>query len=73
MLLNQIRVLLSEISVVPIYEEMTPYHEALRRYAEMGFGVVDFSVVTRTREGDAIELDCLLERMRGEHGRKLWG
>jgi FkbM family methyltransferase len=71
--LHQIQVLLSEISVIPIYEEMTPYHEALRQYADFGFGLVDFSVVTRTREGHAIELDCLLERRRAELGRKLWG
>jgi FkbM family methyltransferase len=64
--LNQVRVLLSEIFVVPIYEEMTPYYQALRRYTDLGFGVVDFSVVSRTREGHAIELDCLLERTRGE-------
>ncbi len=68
--LDHIQLLLSEVSVVPIYEEMTPYYEALRQYSDLGFGVVDVSAVSRTREGDAIELDCLLERTRGTRGNR---
>lgn len=60
--LDRVAVLLSEISVIPIYEDMTAWHEALRWYAELGFGIRDLSVVSRDAGGHIIELDCLLDR-----------
>lgn len=60
--LERVAVLLSEISVIPIYEDMTPWHDALRVYAELGFGVRDLSVVSRSARGHVIEWDCLLDR-----------
>jgi len=63
--LDRVAMLLSEISVIPIYEDMTPWHDALRWYAELGFGVRDMSVVSRNAAGHVIEWDCLLDRRLG--------
>jgi len=52
----------SEVSVIPIYENMTPYLKALSIYEEMGFELVDLIVVNRTEDGRVIEFDCRMVR-----------
>lgn len=52
----------SEISVQPIYEDMTPYTSSLAAYHALGFRLVDLQVVTRDRNGLIVEYDCLMAK-----------
>jgi len=69
--LSQLVGVLAELSVLPIYEQSPPLHEAIRLYQDAGFDLVDLSLVTRTIDGRLLELDGLFVRRppRGvEHG-----
>jgi FkbM family methyltransferase len=52
----------SEVSVVPIYENMMPYTDALAAYHGMGFELMHLQVVNRTGSGGVLEYDCLMAR-----------
>jgi len=52
----------SEVSIIPIYERMTPYTEALALYHSMGFELIDLQVVSRTETGAVREYDCLMAK-----------
>jgi len=58
--LRQIVCLLSEISVVPIYEDMPHYLGVLKRYEEHGFAVTGFYPISRKEDMSIIEVDCTL-------------
>jgi FkbM family methyltransferase len=58
----QIVGLQSELSVKPIYEGMPHYIEALAAYEAAGFELQNLSVVSRTREGGLLELNCFMKR-----------
>jgi FkbM family methyltransferase len=53
--------ILSEVSLVSIYEGMPHWTESIRLYEEAGFGVVGMFPVNRA-DGRVIEYDCLLAR-----------
>ena len=51
----------SEVSLIPIYDDMPRWTESLEIYERAGFGVVGLYPVTRD-QGCIIEYDCLLQR-----------
>ncbi len=60
--LDKITGILAELSVIPIYEQSPPIHEALQAYKKAGFDMVDLSLVNRTVDGRVLELDGLFIR-----------
>ena len=54
----------TEVSFVPIYQEMPGYLESLKEFESRGFSIVDFMPVTRAAEDDLLmmEMDCILAR-----------
>ncbi len=52
----------SELSLVPIYENMPDWCEMLSQFRQAGFGVVDMRAVTRVG-ARVIEYDCLMTRV----------
>lgn len=59
--LPQVRCMLSELSLIPIYEGMPHYLEALALYERSGFAVTGFYPISRNRENLALnEVDCLM-------------
>jgi FkbM family methyltransferase len=60
--LNKITGILAELSVVPIYQQSPPLHEAVQAYKVAGFHMVDLSLVNRTVDGRILELDGLFIR-----------
>jgi FkbM family methyltransferase len=68
-----IRLMQSEVSVVPIYDGMPHYTDALRRYEEAGFMLLDLFVVNRTEEGGVLEYDALMMRDRRTDGDETGG
>jgi FkbM family methyltransferase len=60
--LEWIDVLLSELSMIPIYDGMPSYREALATYEELGYLPSVFECVTADVALHGIEFDCLLVR-----------
>lgn len=58
--LGQIHGLLSELSLMPIYEGMKRYPESLTRFERNGFAVSGFFPVNHNRDLSLIEVDCLM-------------
>lgn len=58
--LPHIACILSEISLIPIYEEMPHYLEALKQYEQYGFVVTGFYPISRMDNLAVIEMDCML-------------
>ena len=58
--LKSIRALQSEVSVLPLYEDMTPWHDAIQKFGEYGFTVSGLWPVTRTPRLEVIEFDCVM-------------
>lgn len=52
----------SELSVVPLYENMPHYTEALQTYEAAGFELYNLSVVNRVADGGLLELNCFMKR-----------
>lgn len=50
----------SEISVVPLYEGMPHYTDALLCYEQAGYKLLDLFVVNRTPSGGVLEYDALM-------------
>ncbi|MDD3474251.1 MAG: FkbM family methyltransferase [Syntrophaceae bacterium] len=55
----------SEISVVPVYENMPHYLEALQFYESLGFALMNLFAVTRSPGyGNVVEYDCLMVKLQ---------
>ena len=62
--IKQIIALQSEISILPLYEGMPDYVEAITRYRDAGFELTGFYPVTRDYETMLlVELDCVMRRI----------
>jgi len=65
--IGRIHGLQSELSVVPIYENMPSYLEALRTYQELGFALTSLTEVARdVRDKNLVELNCVMVRLSHE-------
>jgi len=60
--IGEIRGLQSELSVVPSYEGMPSYLEALSAYEHAGFQLLNLSVVSRGPGDELLELNCFMKR-----------
>lgn len=60
--LSRILGLQSELSIVPIYQGMPHYIEALSLYESAGFALHNLSVVNRVANGGLLELNCFMRR-----------
>lgn len=58
--LERICCVLSELSLIPIYEGMTDYLRALSTYREKGFSVSGWYSVNRNDDLSLIEVDCMM-------------
>lgn len=60
--LGSVACLQSELSIVPLYEKMPHYLDALRAYEDAGFRLYNMAVVSRTPQGSLQELNCTMVR-----------
>jgi len=60
--LDRIQVLLSELSLIPIYAGMPDYLEALRLYQHYGFSLTGLYPISRREDFSVIEMDCMFIR-----------
>jgi len=60
--LKNIRLLQSEVSLIPIYEGMPHWTESISAYENAGFGIVGMFPVSHD-SGRVVEFDCLLTRV----------
>jgi FkbM family methyltransferase len=58
--LGNVCCLLSELSMIPLYEGMPTYLEALAAYEAKGFSISGMFPVTRNDDASVIEVDCML-------------
>ncbi len=65
--LHRVDVLLSELSVQPLYEGMTPFDVALGFYRDLGFTLYDITPINFGPDGTVIECDCLMVRASGRN------
>jgi len=63
--LDRIDVLLSELSLIPIYTDMPDYLEALRLYRDYGFVLTGLYPISRREDFSVIEMDCMFIRGPG--------
>jgi len=62
--IGQIQGIQSELSVVPIYENMPSYLEALRTYQDLSFALTSLTEAARdVRHGNLVELNCVMVRL----------
>jgi FkbM family methyltransferase len=66
--LHRICCMVSELSLIPIYEGMPDYAEALEVYAEGGFAPSGFYPVSRNQDLSLVEVDCVLVRREAFNG-----
>jgi FkbM family methyltransferase len=66
-ILDHVVALQCEVSVVPIYEQVPHYTEALAYYESLGFALVDLSVVNRAASAFVLEYDALMLRVEKEN------
>jgi FkbM family methyltransferase len=52
----------SEVSVVPLYEGMPHFTDAIAGFEKLGFGLLDLFLVNRASNGLVVEYDCLMAR-----------
>jgi FkbM family methyltransferase len=57
---SSIRCILTELSLIPIYEGMPHYLDALRTFEDAGFAVTGLYPVTRNADFSLVEMDCVL-------------
>ena len=60
--LAKISALMSEISLIPIYEGMVDYKKSLEVYEAEGFKLCNLSTVSRSPDQTIVELNCLMRR-----------
>jgi len=58
--LPNVSCMLSELSLIPIYEGMPSYSESLAEYEKSGFSVSGFYPITRNKNLTLNEVDCVL-------------
>ncbi len=59
--MGSVRCILSEISLIPIYDGMPSYKESLAEYEKHNFLISGFYPVSRNKSNMAIiEMDCVL-------------
>ncbi len=63
-LLPRIRCMVSELSLIPIYEDMPSYLDSLSVFESNGFRVSGFYPVTRNKNLTLNEVDCVLVNTR---------
>jgi hypothetical protein len=63
---DQVSLIQSEVSLLPIYDGMPHWTQSIEAYEQAGFSVAGMFPVTRTRSGRVIEYDCLLLRERAQ-------
>jgi FkbM family methyltransferase len=62
-LLGEVEGLLSELSVLPLYQGMPPYKEALSIYENAGFTIRSLSIVARNWHKEVVELNAIMQRL----------
>jgi len=62
-LLDEVEGLLSELSVLPLYQGMPPYKEALTIYENAGFTIRSLSIVARNWHKEVVELNAIMQRI----------
>jgi FkbM family methyltransferase len=60
--LDLIQGLQSEVSVIPLYDGMPHYTDALKQYEAIGFGLMHLFPVGRLPDGRVVEYDCVMMR-----------
>jgi FkbM family methyltransferase len=60
--IDRIAALQSELSVVPLYDGMPTYLEALSTFDHAGFKLTNVSPVTRAPTGELVEVNCTMTR-----------
>ena len=63
--MGRIHCLLSELSMIPLYEDMPRYPEVLARFEREGFSVSGFFPVNHTADLQVVEVDCLMVKPEG--------
>lgn len=66
-LLGEVEGLLSELSVLPLYQGMPPYKEALSIYENAGFAIRSLSIVARNWQKEVVELNAIMQRSPGKN------
>jgi FkbM family methyltransferase len=61
-ILDRVVGLQSELSIVPLYNGMPDYLDALMTYKQAGFQLHNLSVVNRVQGGGLLELNCFMRR-----------
>ena len=59
---RQIRALQTEVSVLPIYDNMICWHDAIQTFGDCGFAVSGLWPVVHTSRLEVIEFDCVMVR-----------
>lgn len=54
--------IMSEVSVIPLYENMINYRESLARFEDAGFRICNLSTVSRNAMREVVELNCLMRK-----------
>jgi len=62
--LPEVCCMLSELSLIPLYEGAPHYLDALARYEQKGFSVSGFYPITRNRDLALNEVDCMMVNMK---------
>ena len=63
--LRNIKCMLSEISLIPVYENMPHYVDSISLFEEHGFRVSGLYPITRNKDMSLNEMDCLLVNVAG--------
>ena len=58
--LSDVSVILSELSLIAVYNDMPSYKESLETYEDAGFFVSGFYPITRNKDLSLNEIDCVL-------------
>jgi FkbM family methyltransferase len=65
--INSIFCILSEISFIPLYNNMPHYLDSLKTYEELGFSVTGLYPISRKKDLSIIEMDCMLINKANAH------
>ena len=60
--LDQVSVILSELSLIAVYNDMPSYKDSLATYEAAGFSVSGFYPITRNKDLSLNEVDCVLAK-----------
>ena len=62
LVVSKVPALQTEVSMVPLYETMPNYREAIDAFAAYGFAVADMFLVVADNQEVALEFDCIMVR-----------